>query len=52
MDFSICVSAADNCPGGDCFLAAAPGLGDFFPPGDFGFSGLSVLPVVCVGGCN
>jgi hypothetical protein len=48
MDFSICVSPA-SCPAGDCFLAPA-GLGDFFPPADFGFSPLPVPPAVCVDG--
>ncbi len=52
VDFSICVSAADSCPSGVLFLPVAPGLGDFFPADDFSLSGLSVLPAVCVGGCD
>ena len=46
MDFSICVSAGAACPAGDFFLSAA-GLGDFFPPGDLGFSGLPVAAAGC-----
>lgn len=43
----MCVSVADCCKPGVCFLAATPDFGDFFPLGDFG---LSPLPVAVVPG--
>ncbi len=50
--FSIWVSAVDDGAADGCFLAAAAGLGDFFPPDALVFSGLAAGATACNDGSD